>query len=125
MSLPPALHVLESEIMDEVWRRGRCSVRDVLGALNGRSSTQRAYTTVMTVMHRLDTKGLLRRERAGRHDIYLPTLGREEYARARAGAEVGALVDEYGDVALAAFARHMSGLDPKRREQIRRLARGE
>ena len=125
MSLPPALHELESEIMEEVWRRGRCTVRDVLDALNARSGVQRAYTTVMTVMHRLDGKGLLRRERAGRHDVYAATLGREEYARARAGAEVGALVDEYGDVALAAFARQMSRLDPKRREQIRRLARGE
>jgi predicted transcriptional regulator len=123
MSLPPALHELESEIMDEVWRRGPCTVRDVLDALNGRSDSQRAYTTVMTVMHRLDGKGLLRRERAGRHDVYAAVLSREEYAQARAGAEVGALVSEYGDVALAHFARHMSKLDPKRREQIRRLAR--
>jgi len=56
--------------------------------------------------------------------VYVAPLGAEEYAQARAEAEVGALVDEYGDVALAHFARHMSGLDPKRREQIRRLARG-
>jgi predicted transcriptional regulator len=124
MSLPPALHELESEIMEEVWQRGPCTVREVLDALNARSGVQRAYTTVMTVMHRLDGKGLLRRERAGRRDVYAPVLGREEYAQARAGAEVGALVDEYGDVALAHFARHMSRLDPKRREQIRRLARG-
>jgi predicted transcriptional regulator len=125
MRLPPALHELESEIMEEVWRRGPCTVRDVLDALNARSGVQRAYTTVMTVMHRLDGKGLLRRERRGRHDVYAPVFSREEYAQARAGAEVGALVSEYGDVALAAFARHMSRLDPKRREQIRRLARGE
>ena len=125
MSAPPPLHELEGEIMEEVWDRGECTVRDVLDALNARSATARAYTTVMTVMQRLDGKGLLRRERAGRRDVYVAALSRGEYAQARAGAQVGALVDEYGDVALAHFARHMSRLDPARREQIRRLAGGD
>jgi predicted transcriptional regulator len=125
MSVPPALHELEAEIMDEVWRRDESSVRDVLDALNARSDTQRAYTTVMTVMHRLDHKGLLRRERRGRTDVFVATLSRERYVRERAGEEVGAIVDAYGDHALAHFARQMSKLDPKRREQIRRLARGD
>ena len=125
MSVPPPLHELEAEIMDEVWARDACTVRDVLDALNARSPTPRAYTTVMTVMQRLDGKGLLQRERDGRRDVYVAALSRDEYAQARAGAQVGALVDEYGDVALAHFARHMSQLDPKRREQIRRLAGGD
>jgi predicted transcriptional regulator len=111
--------------MDEVWRRGTCTVRDVLDALNARTDITRAYTTVMTVMQRLDGKGLLRRERDGRRDVYVAALSADDYAQARAEAEVGALVDEYGDVALAHFARHMSALDPKRRDQIRRLARGD
>ena len=125
MSVPPALHELEAEIMHEVWRLGRCSVREVLDALNARNETPRAYTTVMTVMHRLDHKGLLERERHGKTDVYAAALSRDEYARERAGEEVGAIVDVYGDLALAHFARQMSKLDPKRREQIRRLARGE
>jgi predicted transcriptional regulator len=125
VSAPPPLHELEAEIMDDVWARGACTVRDVLDALNARSPTPRAYTTVMTVMQRLDGKGLLQRERDGRRDVYVAALSRAEYAQARAGAQVGALVDEYGDVALAHFARHMSQLDPKRREQIRRLAGGD
>src|SRR5215212_1693962 len=125
MSAPPVLHELEAEIMDEVWRRGPATVRDVREALNERSEVQRAYTTIMTVMQRLDGKELLRRDRDGRRDVYVARLTREEYAQARASAEVGALVDEYGDVALAHFARHMSALDPERRKQIRRLAAGD
>jgi predicted transcriptional regulator len=125
VSAPPPLHELEAEIMDEVWARNACTVRDVLDALNARSPTARAYTTVMTVMQRLDGKGLLQRERHGRRDVYVASLSRDAYAQARAGAQVGALVDEYGDVALAHFARHMSQLDPQRREQIRRLADGD
>jgi predicted transcriptional regulator len=120
---PPPLHELETEVMEEVWNGGERTVREVLEALNARSTPQRAYTTILTVMQRLHAKDVLRRERNGRRDVYVPALTREQYAQARAEAEVGALVSEYGDVALAHFARHMSQLDPKRREQIRRRAR--
>jgi predicted transcriptional regulator len=122
-AFPPALHELEAEIMEEAWRQGESTVRTVLEALNARSPQERAYTTVLTVMHRLDEKGLLRRERRGRKDVYVAALSRDEYADARAEAQVGALVSEYGDVALAHFSRHMDQIEPKRREAIRRLAR--
>lgn len=123
-AFPPLLHELESEVMDEVWAQGACTVRDVMDALNGRSKAPRAYTTVLTVMQRLHGKRLLRRERRGRKHIYLPALTRGEYVAARAELQVDALVSEYGDVVLAEFSRRMSALDHKRRQQIRRLASG-
>lgn len=109
--------------MEEVWRREEATVREVLEALNASASRERAYTTVMTVMAKLHRKGLLDRRREGKTDFYRPIMSREQYLEARAQAEVGALVDEYGEVALVHFARQMDQLDPKRREQLRRLAR--
>src|SRR5438309_11983663 len=108
---PPALHELEAEIMEEVWRQGETTVKLVMEALNRKAKPPRAYTTYMTVMRRLDEKGLLERTRSGRHDTYVPRLTREEYLQQRAGAEVRGLVDEYGDVALAHFAQSLSTLD--------------
>jgi hypothetical protein len=35
---------------------------------------------------------------------------------------VEGLVDEFGDVALAHFAKSLQGLDPARRRQLQRLA---
>jgi len=123
---PPVLHELESEIMEEVWRQGsETTVKLVMEALNQKAKPPRAYTTYMTVMRRLNDKGLLMRTRSGRRDTYVPTLTRERYQERRAGAEVRDLVDEFGDVALAHFARSLSGLDPARRRQLQRLARGE
>ena len=121
-NVPPGLHELESELMELIWQRGECNVRAVLEELNKRSGKQRKYTTVMTTMMRLDKKGLLIRRRDGRTDIYKPAMTREEYLEARAAAEVGALVDNYGEAALVHFARQMDQLDPERREQLRRLA---
>ena len=118
---PPPLHALESEVMDEMWKRGQATVREVLEALN-QGPKQRAYTTVMTIMSRLARKGLLTRVRSGKTDVYSPLVTRDEYADARAGAEVEALVEEFGDVALVHFARRVCALDPARREELRRLA---
>lgn len=122
-SFPPHLHELETEIMEQLWDTGAGTVRDVLDTLNARAAQPRAYTTILTVMQRLHTKKVLRRERRGRKHVYVPELSREDYAAARAATEVEALVSQYGDVALAQFSIHMSMLDSKRRQQIRRLAR--
>ena len=125
MSAPPALHELETEVMDEIWRLERATVREVMEAVNARSRKPRAYTTYMTIMARLDTKGLLERERQGKTDVYWPRLDRDTYLEQRAQAEVQQLVDDYGDHALVNFARAMQTLDPARVRALRRLASRE
>lgn len=107
--------------MEQVWRGEEVTVRDVLEALNS-GHKQRAYTTVMTIMNRLDEKGLLRRRKRGKSHVYRPAMSREEYLEARAQSEVDGLVADYGDLALAHFARQLETLDPKRRRQLRKLA---
>lgn len=122
---PPALTDLETEIMEEIWDRQQATVREVLDALNAASDRERAYTTVMTIMNRLAvTKGVLRRRR-GNTDVYRAALSREKYYEARAGVEVSALVEHFGDAALVHFARQMKQLDPERARQLRALADGE
>ncbi len=119
---PPPLHELESLVMEEVWRQEQATVREVLTALNG-GEKERAYTTVMTIMARLDEKGILTRERRGKTDVYEPVLSREQFMDARAEEEVQSLVREFGDIALAHFAEQVGSLDPKRLEALRKLAR--
>lgn len=122
---PPPLHELEAEVMEAVWSAGEVSVREVMETLNRRTRGRaRAYTTFLTTMARLDAKGLLRRRREGKTDFYAPVFTREEYRVLRAGADVEALVSEYGDVALSHFARQMARLDPARVRELERLARG-
>jgi predicted transcriptional regulator len=122
--VPPELHELEAEVMEDVWRRdGEVPVRDVMEALNGSTSKPRAYTTYMTIMGRLHEKGLLTRRREGKTDLYLPAFTREEYANLRARADVESIVARYGDAAFGHFARQMASLDPDRRRRLQRLAR--
>jgi predicted transcriptional regulator len=122
---PPQLHELEAEVMDVVWDRGEASVREVMDVLNGRAKKPRAYTTYMTILVRLHDKGVLQRRREGKTDHYSPVHSREAYNDLRAGAEVNALVESFGDVALSHVARRMADLDPERRAALERLARGD
>lgn len=109
--------------MEVVWERGEASVRDVMLALNANAANGRAYTTYMTIMARLDGKGMLDRRRDGKTDFYRATYNRDQYADLRARAELESVVDHYGDVALAHIARQMAALDPRRRRALQRLAR--
>jgi predicted transcriptional regulator len=109
--------------MDVIWARGESSVREVMETLNGDSSRPRAYTTYMTIMARLDGKGLLERRRQGKTDFYTPSCTRPEYADARARAALDSIVDQFGDLALAHIARQMAELDPERRRALEKIAR--
>jgi predicted transcriptional regulator len=123
-TVPPALHELEAEVMEVVWERGESSVREVMDVLNTDTLRERAYTTYMTIMSRLDAKGMLERRRQGKTDLYKPTYERDRYLDLRARAELESVVNQYGEVALAHIARQMAALDPRRRRALQRLARG-
>jgi BlaI family penicillinase repressor len=60
----------ELTIMKVVWRLGTPTVRDVYEAL--RATRQIAYTTVMTMMNILETKGYLKKDKQARAYRYRP-----------------------------------------------------
>jgi predicted transcriptional regulator len=120
---PPPLHQLETEVMDVLWEHGESCVREVMVAVNATAARPRAYTTYMTIMSRLDAKGMLDRRRDGKTNFYRPVYTRREYVEMRARSELESVVDQYGEVALAHIARQMSALDPKRRRALQRMAR--
>jgi predicted transcriptional regulator len=121
--IPPPLHELEAEVMEEVWRQRETTVRSVMQQLNAGDGKERAYTTYMTIMARLHKKGVLVRRREGKTDYYSPAFSREEYMALRARSEVENLVEQFGDAALSHFARQMASLDPARRRALEKLAR--
>jgi predicted transcriptional regulator len=118
----PELHELEAAVMDQMWHLKVATVRQVMAALNTGDEPDRAYTTVMTVMRKLYSKGMLWRDREDRTDVYMPTMSRSQYQQARARVQVEALIDQYGDVALANFARQVDQLGPDRLAALRKLA---
>ncbi len=58
----------ELEVLQVLWDRGPCTVRDVMETLNG--TRPRAYTSVMSLLNVMVDKKLLRREASGKAFIY-------------------------------------------------------
>jgi BlaI family penicillinase repressor len=77
----------ELEIMKLVWQRGAATVRDVYEALLGRRKI--AYTTVMTMMKILETKGYLKKRRQDRAFLYRPAHPQNQI--------IGSMIREFVD----------------------------
>ncbi len=88
MSSPP-LTRYELEVMEILWDRGLASVRDVHEALL--ESRRPAYTTIATIVSRLEDKGAVRRaDRVGTALVFEPVLSRK--------ASLRRLVDDFLEI---------------------------
>ena len=71
----PRFSAFELEVMQVLWRLGEASVRDVQEQLA--PGRRPAYTTVQTIVARLEEKGAVRRTRkVGNAGLFVPTLAR-------------------------------------------------
>ena len=76
----PKLSKLEHQIMDALWSRGAASVREILEAFPEKGRP--AYTTVQTMVYRLEEKGAIRRTRKiGNAHIFEAVLSRASAQR--------------------------------------------
>jgi predicted transcriptional regulator len=93
---------LELECLSVLWPMGEGTVRDIHRALV--VSRPRAYTTVMTIMDRLEQKGIVARRKVGRAFRYQARLSAEE-ARLKA---VEKIVEGFFAGSPEALAAHLS-----------------
>lgn len=118
-----ALGSLEGEIMAILWELPQANVRDVTGWLNVRRAERPlAYTTVMTVMSRLAEKGLLERRLVGKTYEYRAACSQAEFLVRLSQRRVKAVLEEFGELALAQFLGHLGELDPESLQRLIDLA---
>lgn len=82
----------ELEVVKVLWDRGPSTVRDVLEHLHGRGRRV-AYTTVLTVLTRLEQKGVVGSDKSGQAYVYRPKVSREKVTASRLKALVQQLYD--------------------------------
>ena len=75
----------ELRIMEVLWRKGSCTVQQVLDWL----ASALAYNSVLTTIRTLEKKGLVKHIKDGRAHIYAPVIGREEATRSEVRHLVG------------------------------------
>jgi predicted transcriptional regulator len=70
----------ELEILNVLWQRGACTVRDVHQAIT-RTRPAMGYTTVLKLMQIMAEKNLVRRDESQRAHVYEAQLEREQTQR--------------------------------------------
>ena len=87
----PRLSKAETRILEQYWKLGTASVREVLESLP--EDERVAYTTVQTLVYRLEEKGGLRKvKKIGNAQLFQPALDQSQYR----GRLIRDLLDLFG-----------------------------
>jgi len=74
----PRLSKAETRILEQYWKLGTASVREVLETLP--EDERVAYTTVQTLVYRLEEKGALRKvKKIGNAQLFEPAINQSQY----------------------------------------------
>src|SRR5499433_2779048 len=74
----PRISKAEVRILEQFWKLGTVSVREVLDSLP--EDERVAYTTVQTLVYRLEEKGALRKvKKIGNAQLFQPALNESQY----------------------------------------------
>lgn len=118
MKAPRRLTPRELAIMQVVWDRGEATVRDVHDALS--RDRKVAYTTVMTLMNILATKGHLARRQEDRAYVYSAVKPRQQVVGRLVRDFVERVFDGSAQPLLLHLVKHEK-LTPAERRELRRL----
>jgi predicted transcriptional regulator len=103
---------LERAVMNVLWSSPQPLTAKAIGDAVG---ADHAVTTVLTVLSRLERKGVVERERAGRAHSYRAVASREDYVAELMREALGTAADTD-----AALARFVSAASPAETAALRR-----
>jgi predicted transcriptional regulator len=110
---------LEARVMGVLWDSDGWMTPAAVHAAITTKRRRLAYTTIMTILVRLYTKGMLHRRREGRAFAYRPVATREEWAAQRMREFLEAVGDR--NTVLSHF---VDGIDAREAARLRQLLKG-
>ena len=120
----PDLTPAELRVMKALWELDHGSVADVRGVLQQRGQ-ELAYTTVMTLLGRLATKGAVTVDKAREPFVYRPAHRRESVLRERLRAFVQDVFDGRADSLVLRLVEDASLTRDELREIEKKIAAAE
>jgi predicted transcriptional regulator len=77
---PPKLSNLEFQIMETLWTKNECSIREIQDSFPARKRP--AYTTIQTTVYRMEVKGIVHRvKKVGNFHVFAPAISRDAAQR--------------------------------------------
>jgi len=105
---------LQLQILRILWERGEASVADVLDNLNG---SELAYTTVATMLRKMETRGLVAHRAEGRSFVYRPKVKAEDISHRMSNH----LVDRLFEGSLFDAVNHLLTTREVSREELAKI----
>ena len=109
---------LELEIMKVVWENGQATVAEVQQGLSQRQP--RAYTTILTMMRKLEAKGYLSHTNAERTFVYHAALSQEKVRRSALKDMIERVFDGSAQLLVSGLIDYKK-LNARETEEIRKL----
>ena len=104
---------LQLQILKVLWNTGSASVAEVYEILG----TELAYTTIATMLRKMEVRGLVRHREAGRKFVYQPAVTAEEVSR----NSVAELAERLCEGSLADAVCHLLESREVSREELDRM----
>jgi BlaI family penicillinase repressor len=105
---------LQLHILRILWERGEATVTDVLENLSG---TELAYTTVATMLRKMEDRGLVTHRADGRSFVYRPKVKAEDISHRMANQ----LVDRLFEGSLLDAVNHLLTTREVSREELAKI----
>lgn len=106
---------LQLEIMQILWEAGPSTVADVHAALPAKAEL--AYTTIATMLRKMEAKGLVEHEAVGRRFVYRAAVQAGEVTQSMAGD----LLDRLFEGSLANMVSHLLTTREVSRDELKKL----
>ncbi len=103
---------LEKEVLNFLWERKKATVKEVYEHFQDKRKL--AYTTIFTVLQRLISKGLVKRDKS----LYSPSCPKDVFIKRIFKNFFDNLFSDFGDVALSSFAEGVKDLPSKERKKL-------
>ena len=112
---------IQAEVMSVFWSRDSATVRELVGELRRKPAL--AYTTVLTLVTRLWSRGLLQREPEGRGFRYRAAKSREGFLAELSDELIERLFTDFGEIAVARLTAHLDTLPAAQRRRLQQARR--
>jgi len=114
---------LQATVMEIFWCRESATVREVADELNKKRSL--AYTTVLTLVSRLWSRGLLKREPEGRGFRYWAAKSRDDFLAELSDELIDRLFADFGAIGVARVGERLSELSTQEKQRLTRAKKAK
>ncbi len=94
----------EEEIMQHVWRLGRCTVSDILNDIEASGEARPPHSSISSIVRILETKNFVGHKAYGKTHEYFPLVEKSTYGR----GSLTRLISDYFDGSVASLVSHLA-----------------